>query len=105
MPRVVSHSEVEAIAPGGTLSVDPEALITPLALEQARAKGVTIVRGAPGATVTGASPAVIRQVTQAVVDRLGDAGPDVLEAVITEVVQALGVGGPNAGEVEVAPGI
>jgi ACT domain-containing protein len=110
MPRVVSHSEVEAIAPGGTLSVDPEALITPLALEQAREKGVTIVRGAPGAAVIsgGASPAVIRQVTQAVVDRLGDAGPDVLEAVITEVVQALGagiVGGPNAGEVEVAPGI
>src|SRR3954470_11282391 len=98
MPRVVSHSEVEAIAPGGTLSVDPDALITPLALEQARDRGVTIVRGEPGATVTSASPAVIRQVTQSVVDRLGSTSPDVLEAVIAEVVQALGTTGPNPGE-------
>jgi ACT domain-containing protein len=106
MPRVVSHSEVEAIAPGGTLAVEPDALITPLALEHARDRNITIVRGVPGATVTSASPTVIRQVTQQVVSRLGDASPDVLEAVITEVVSALGTtSGPHPGEIEVAPGI
>ena len=105
MPRVVSHSDIENIAPGGTLAVEPDALLTPLALEQARARGVTIVRGAPGATVTQAAPHVIRQVTQQVVQRLGDASPDVLEAVITEVVQTLGTTTINPGEVEVAPGI
>jgi ACT domain-containing protein len=106
MPRVVSHSEVEAVGRGGTLTVEPDALVTPLALESARALEVTLVRGAAGASVTHASPTVIRQVAQQVVARLGDASPEVVEAVVAEVVGALGGAiGPNPGEVEVAPGI
>jgi len=107
MPRVVSHSEVEAAGAGGTLTVEPDALVTPLALESARALGVTVVRGAAGASVTHASPSVIRQVTQQVVQRLGDASPEVMEAVVAEVIGALASsgGGPNPAEVEVAPGI
>jgi ACT domain-containing protein len=106
MPRVVSHSDVEAVGRGGTLTVEADALVTPLALESARALEVTVVRGPAGASVTHASPSVIRQVAQQVVARLGDASPEVVEAVVTEVVGALGgTVGPNAGEVEVAPGI
>ena len=104
MPRVVSHSDVEAVGPGGTLTVEADALVTPLALESARTLGVTVVRGNG---VTQASPSVIRQVTQQVVSRLGDSSPEVVEAVIAEVVGALGAGagGPHAAEVEVGPGI
>lgn len=103
MPRVVSHSDVESIAPGGSLSVEPDALVTPLALERARERRVTITRSDPGAPP---SASLVRQVTRQVVSRLGDASPEVLEAVIAEVVQGLG-GAPQAGEplVEVGPGI
>jgi ACT domain-containing protein len=101
MPRVVSHSEIEAIESGGTLTVEPEALITPLALERARERGVTLVRSA------GAEPQMIRQVTQQVVARLGDASPEIVDAVVSEVERALGGGarGPHPAEIEVAPGI
>jgi ACT domain-containing protein len=104
MPRVVSHTDVEAVGPGGTLTVEADALVTPLALESARTLGVTVVRGNG---VGHASPSVIRQVAQQVVSRLGDSSPEVVEAVIAEVVGALGsgVGGPHPAEEEVGPGI
>ncbi len=99
MPRVISHAEVQAVADGATLTVDPDAIVTPLALEEADRRGVRIERGAGGA-----SPSLVRQVAQQVVARLGDASPQVMEAVIAEVVGALD--GHATGErVEVAPGI
>lgn len=106
MPRVVSHSDIEAAQAGATITVEPDALVTPLALEQAREKGVTIARGeAPVAQ----SPSLIRQVTRQVVARMGDASPELLEAVIAEVVGALGGAGatvaPSGDLVEVGPGI
>src|SRR5437879_6072548 len=98
MPRVISHSDVEAAGAGGTLLVEPDALVTPLAAEQARTLGVTLARG--GAQ----SPSVIRQVTRSVVARLGDASPEVLEAVVAEVLGALQQ--PDAPRLEeVGPGI
>ncbi len=84
MPRVVSHSDVERVAPGGTLTVEPDAVVTPFAEEQARARGVTIARG--GAIAPSAS--VVRRVTRQVAARLPDAGADVLEAVVAEVLHA-----------------
>ena len=107
MPRVVSHSDVEAAGPGGSITVEADAIVTPLALERAREQGVHITRGALPEAL---SPSIIRQVTQLVGARLGDASPEVLEAVIAEVVGALGPSGGahsplGADTVEVGPGI
>src|SRR5262245_35011313 len=98
MSRVISHAEVEAAGPGGTVVVEPDALVTPLAVERARALGVQLTHGA-----STPPPSLIRQVTRQVVARLGDAPPAVLEAVISEVVGALG--SDAASVEEVAPGI
>lgn len=46
MPRVISHTDVERLSEGATLTVEPDALVTPLALERAREKGVTVAREA-----------------------------------------------------------
>jgi ACT domain-containing protein len=101
MPRVISHADVEAAGPGGTVFVEPDAMVTPLAAEQARAMNVTLARQS-----SAQSPSVIRQVARQVVARLGDARPEVVEAVIAEVIGALGDGEVPAGALEeVAPGI
>jgi len=104
VPRVVSHSDIEAIGPGGTITVEDDAVVTPFALEQARARGVTIARG--GAVA--ASPSLVRSVTRQVVARLPDAAPEVLEAVVAEVLAATSSDGIAAAQnnlVEVGPGI
>ena len=101
MPRVVSHTEVAAVADGGTLTVDADTIVTPLAAEEARARGVTIARLNGG----GVAPTLVRQVTRQVVARMGDAQPEVLEAVVAEVMSAIGSGEAAASLVEVAPGI
>ncbi len=84
MGYVVTQADVDAVAPGGTLTVDADATVTPLAAERAAARRVTIERGAVGARET------VRAVTRAVVDRLGDASPQVIEAVVAETLAALG---------------
>jgi ACT domain-containing protein len=98
MPRVISHADIEAAGPGGTLFVEPDALVTPLAQDRAQALGVTLQRG-------GQSPSVIRQVARQVVARLGDARPEVIEAVVQEVVGALAQSESPGGLQEVGPGI
>jgi ACT domain-containing protein len=102
--RVVSHADVTAVDAGGTLVVESDALVTPLALEEARARGVTIARTGPGGLP---SPSFIRQVTRQVIARVGDAAPEAVEAVVGEVISALGA--PAAGAsgplVEVGPSI
>jgi ACT domain-containing protein len=101
MPRVVSHAEIAAVSDGNTLTVEPDAIVTPLAAAEARSRGIRIAR----LDEAGHSPALIRQVTRQVVARMGEAAPEVLEAVVGEVVRAL-AGGEAAGElVEVAPGL
>jgi ACT domain-containing protein len=101
MPRVISHADIEAAGAGGTVFVESDALVTPLAREQAKALGVTL-----SVQPSAQSPSVIRQVTRQVVARLGDARPEVIEAVVQEVVGALAQGevGPGGLE-EVGPGI
>src|SRR5579864_3008298 len=84
MPRVVSHSDVERVAPGGTLAVEADAVVTPFAEEQARARGVVIARGG----LVPPAAATVRQVARQVAARLPDASPEVLEAVVAEVVRA-----------------
>jgi ACT domain-containing protein len=101
MPRVVSHTEIAAVPDGGTLTIDPDTIVTPLAAEEARARGVVIARQ----NAAGLAPALVRQVTRTVVDRMGDARPEVLEAVVAEVMQAIGSGEANGDLVEVGPGI
>jgi ACT domain-containing protein len=97
--RVISHSDIESIPPGGTLVVEPDTQVTPLAFEQAQARGVSILRG------TGANPpaALVRQVTRQVIGRLGDASPATVEAVVSEIMQTLG--GQSSDLVEVSPNI
>src|SRR5690348_2570570 len=101
MPRVVSHTEVAAVADGGTLTIDADTIVTPLAAEEARARGITIARMNGG----GVAPTLVRQVARTVVARMGDAQPEVLEAVVAEVMSAIGTGEAAASLVEVAPGI
>jgi ACT domain-containing protein len=101
MPRVVSHAEVDSIAPGTTLTVEPDAIVTPLALEHAQVRGVTIQREGGN----GPSAALVQQVTRAVVARLGDARPEVQDAVVREVLDALGTTSGSVDAEEVAPGI
>jgi ACT domain-containing protein len=101
MPRVVSHTEIAAVPDGGTLTIDPDTIVTPLAAEEARARGVVIARQ----NTAGLAPALVRQVTRSVVDRMGDARPEVLEAVVAEVMQAIGSGEAAGDLVEVGPGI
>jgi ACT domain-containing protein len=101
MPRVVSHTEIAAVPNGGTLTIDPDTIVTPLAAEEARARGVVIARQ----NAAGLAPALVRQVTRTVVDRMGDARPEVLEAVVAEVMQAIGSGEASGDLVEVGPGI
>ncbi len=101
MPRVVSHTEVAAVAEGGTLTIDADTIVTPLAAEAARARGITIARLNGG----GVAPTLVRQVARQVVARMGDAQPEVLEAVVAEVMSAIGSGEAGSALVEVAPGI
>ncbi|HEY7953750.1 MAG: ACT domain-containing protein [Polyangia bacterium] len=79
MPRVISHTEVEALSEGATLTVEPDALVTPLALERAREKGVTVAR----------DPAPTEE--------------SLIEAVVAKLVGSLG--GSQAELTEVGPGI
>jgi ACT domain-containing protein len=101
--KVVSHTDVHAAGAGGTIELQPDAVVTPLAEEEARRLGVTLRRSGSG----GVSPSLVRAVTQRVVSRLGpDADPVVLEAVIRESVEALAASGAESvGREEVAPGI
>jgi ACT domain-containing protein len=100
MPRVISHTEVAAAPEGATITVDADTIVTPLASEAARARGVTIARR----NADGQSPSLVRQVARQVVARMGDASPEVLEAVVAEVMTSIGSGEADA-LVEVAPGI
>jgi len=84
MSRVITQADVEAVPAGGTLAVERDAVVTPLAAEHAVARGVRIARG------EGDAREVVRAVTRAVVARVGDAGPQVIEAVVAEVLGALG---------------
>jgi ACT domain-containing protein len=86
MSRVVTQADVEAVPQGGTLSVEADAAVTPLAVEHAAARGVRILRHDGGGDARG----LVREVTRAVVSRLGEAGPQVIEAVVAEVLAALG---------------
>jgi ACT domain-containing protein len=100
MPRVISHTDVGAAAEGSTLTVDSDTIVTPLALEEARARNITIARR----NGDGQAPALVRQVARSVVARMGDAPPDVLEAVVAEVMQSIGSGEAES-LIEVSPGI
>jgi ACT domain-containing protein len=95
--KLISHMDVRG-AQGGLLEVPDDAVLTPLAAEEAERLGVQIQRG-PG----GPSSAVVRQVARQVVAKLGDASPEVMEAVITEVVSTLS-NAPAYGE-HMAPGL
>jgi len=101
MPRVVSHSEIAAVPDGGTLTVDADTIVTPLAVQEARARNVVIAR----ANSDGVAPTLVRQVARQVVARMGDAAPEVLEAVVAEVMDAIGSGEASPSLVEVGPGI
>jgi len=101
MPRVVSHTEVAAVGDGATITVDADTIVTPLAAEEARARGITIAR----ANTAGVAPTLVRQVARQVVSRMGDAQPEVLEAVVAEVMSAIGTGEASSALVEVGPGI
>jgi ACT domain-containing protein len=101
MPRVVSHTEVAAVGDGGTITIDADTIVTPLAADQARARGITIAR----MSAAGVAPTLVRQVTRQVVARMGDAQPEVLEAVVAEVMSAIGSGEAASSLVEVGPGI
>ena len=71
MPKVVSHTEVAAVADGGTITVDADTIVTPLAAEEARARGIVIARN----NAAGVAPTLVRQVARQVVARMGDASP------------------------------
>jgi ACT domain-containing protein len=101
MPRVLSHTEVAAVADGATLTVDADTIVTPLAAEEARGRGITIARQ----NGAGVAPTLVRQVARQVVARMGDAQPEVLEAVVAEVMSAIGTGEAASSLVEVGPGI
>jgi ACT domain-containing protein len=90
--KVISQAEVLARGRGGVLELDDDAMLTPLAEDEARRLGVEVRRSGPRGLP---SQAVIRQVTQQVVSRLGDARPEVLEAVIAETLAALDGGLPT----------
>ena len=101
MPRVVSHTEIAAVADGGTITVDTDTIVTPLAVEEARTRGIVIARN----NAAGVAPTLVRQVARQVVSRMGDAQPEVLEAVVAEVMSAIGSGEASSSLVEVGPGI
>ena len=101
MPRVVSHTDIAAVADGATLTLEPDAIVTPLAAEQARARGIVLAR----ANGAGVAPTLVRQVARQVVARMGDAAPEVLEAVVAEVMTAIGAGEASPELVQVGPGI
>jgi ACT domain-containing protein len=101
MPRVVSHTDIAGLADGSTLSVEPDTIVTPLAADQARARGIVIAHQ----NAAGVAPTLVRQVARQVVARMGDAQPEVLEAVVAEVMSAIGAGEAAAALEEVGPGI
>jgi ACT domain-containing protein len=81
MPRVISHTEVEAIREGGVLHVALDTLVTPLARERAEQRGVRIAVGEP-------DDSVARQVARQVVARLPNEAPEVIEAVVSEILSS-----------------
>ena len=90
MPRVVSHTDVEAIPEGGVLTVDPETLVTPLARERAEKRGVRISVEAPHDHA-----ALARQVARQVIARLPNESAEVIEAVVAEILAGVA---PEAGQ-------
>ena len=105
MPRVISHAEVDAVAEGGVLRVDPDAIVTPLARERAEVRRVVI-------DTAGAAPepSVIRQIARQVVARLPDAPPGMIEAVVAEILEGMSngtsgerfaIGGPEVPSIDV----
>jgi ACT domain-containing protein len=106
MPRVVSHADLQSLAAGETLLVDADALVTPLAAEEARRRGVTIARSPAQAIAPGTVRQVTRQVVAHLVKAGGEVAPEVVEAVVTEVLAGVGAAPAAAGPlVEVGPGI
>lgn len=51
---LVDEAAMRALAPGTSFSVPPDALVTPLAREAARARGITLLEGDPAAARTAA---------------------------------------------------
>jgi ACT domain-containing protein len=99
MPRVLSHAEVDAAHEGAVLHVGPEDIVTPLAEERARARGVTISRDAGGGS------ALMDEITRRVVARMGGSDPALVDAVVSEVARAVGDAGSPSELIEVGPGI
>lgn len=107
MPRVVSHTEVEAIPEGGVLRVAQNAIVTPLARERAERRRVSIVPD--DASDEGA---LARQVARQVIARLPNESAEVIEAVVAEILAGVephggagsrhfAIGGPDSPNIDV----
>lgn len=71
MSRLVTHAEVSALPDGGTLFLDPEDQLTPLAEERAQARGIHISRGGAEALPQEGSVQFVEELVRRVVERLG----------------------------------
>lgn len=89
MARLVTHAEVSAVSDGGTLQLDPDDQLTPLAEERARARGVHIDRSG---AAPAADPGLVEEVLRRVTARLqgSSSSPQLTHALAGEVLQALG---------------
>lgn len=89
MPRLITHVDVSAVADGGTLYLEPDAGVTPLAQERAAARGISLQRGAAP------EHQMLHEVARQVVSRLS---PEIVQRqgadrVVAEVLAALQEGG------------
>jgi ACT domain-containing protein len=94
MSRIITHAEIVRIPDGGVFHLEQGAELTPLAIERAAARGITIHRGAPPPP----DPSELAEAARLVLSRLpdGQKSPEAVERVIAEVVAAYGQGGAPA---------
>lgn len=71
MSRLVTHAEVSALPDGGTLFLEPEDRLTPLAEERAQARGIQIRRGDGAVVPEEGSAQFVEELVRRVMDRLG----------------------------------
>jgi ACT domain-containing protein len=83
VPRVISHADVENAS--GTIVVDADTIVTPLAAQFAQRRGIEIVIGHGD---DNSDRGLVRRVAGRVIDEVGTMDERVLETIVAEVLAA-----------------
>lgn len=87
MARIVTHAEVAQVPDGGDLLIEPDAELTPLAQERAKARHIRVAVGTPASHEETVS--IAARVAEQVLLQLGTHDEAIVSRVASEVLSAL----------------